>query len=77
MIPALNDDDMLRGRLPADRIDQSIFLRDPPRPIALEAVLQGLGLAEALKRVALDVFDENVDLAKYLLVVGLPLGVAS
>jgi hypothetical protein len=61
VIPALNDLELLLPALPRNAIDQTVFARDAARPPALQRVLEGLGFAEPLEGMALDVPDQLVD----------------
>jgi hypothetical protein len=51
---------------------ESALVRDPPRPVTLEAVLQGLRLRDALVAVAGDVGEQGVDPLEHLAVLLLP-----
>jgi 2-C-methyl-D-erythritol 4-phosphate cytidylyltransferase len=44
-----------------DRVDEAVLVRDAARPVALEAVLERLGLADHVVPVTLDVGDQGVD----------------
>ena len=61
VIAAGGDLDLERLRLSGDAVDEAVVARDAPGPPALQVMFEGLGLAEALERVALDVADEVVD----------------
>jgi len=44
-----------------DSIDDAVLVRDPPRPVPREGVLEAFRLADPLARRALDFLDERVD----------------
>jgi len=56
-------------------VDQPVFRGDPPRPVALQVALKGLGLADALKRCAHAALDQFVDPLHYFPVDFLPIQV--
>ena len=53
-------------------VDYSVFIIDSTRPISREGVLERLGLANTIKRVSPNVFDEGVDSIEYFFVCLLP-----
>lgn len=68
MVAARGDPDLIAG----DLVDQSMLIGDATRPVALEAMLERLGLADALVAVPLDVLEQIVDPFEDLAVLGLP-----
>ncbi len=50
-----------------------MFLIDASGPVARQAMLQGLGLANALERGTLDLLDENIDTLEDFSVRALPI----
>src|SRR6266540_1450284 len=67
---------MTAGRNPnlvaRELVDESVFVSDAARPVALEAMLQSLGFADAFVPVRTDVFDQSVDAFEQLPILGLP-----
>jgi len=59
-------------RVLRDFVKDPVFFVDAARPVATEAVLQWLGLADSRERGALDFLDQWVDRAEHLLVRLLP-----
>ena len=55
-----------------DLVDEPVLVGDAARPVAVEPVLERLGLADALVVVAGDVLRECVDPLQDLAVLGLP-----
>src|SRR5271170_2159075 len=68
VIPAGGDADLVLG----DLVHQAVLVGDAPGPVALEAVLERLGLADPFIPVAPDVLDQLVDPLEDLAVLGLP-----
>src|SRR5580698_4614569 len=66
VVPAGGDADFVVG----DLVHQAVLVGDATGPVALEAVLEGLGFADSLVAVALDVLDELVDPLEDLAVLG-------
>ena len=56
-------------------VDQSVFIVDTSGPIARKPVFQCLGLADSLKRLALNLFDQCVDSFEYGFIGLLPMQV--
>src|ERR1700756_305458 len=56
----------------SDLVDQAMLISDPAGPVAVEAMLERLGLADSLVAVALDVGDQGVNPLEDPAVLGLP-----
>lgn len=71
MIAALRD----QQHTALDGINQAVAVVDPPRPETSKLVFQWLRLADAGKRIALDIADQLIDASKHGAVGSLPVKV--
>src|SRR5665811_245814 len=55
-----------------DLVDESVFLCNSARPVAVKTMLERLGLTDPLVAVAINILDQRIDPLQYFPVLGLP-----